>query len=175
MKISGKLDIYLSKLISIEFSDRKDIISGFLLDYNEDWILLKTNPADYLVDGYTIVKNKRIEEIYQDEVEEFAEAVISLKGITPVYGKNIPLDNIQQIFSYLSSEYELFAFTKRSEKTIYPGRLIDVNDKNIRIEWIDTRATWIGERKFKLDKIRTIEFDNDYLNSLKLAAEYYNQ
>jgi len=175
MKINEKLDIYLSKLISVEFSDRKDIISGFLLDYNEDWILLKTNPADYLVDGYTIVRNKRIEEIYQDEVEEFAEAVISLKGITPIYDEKIPLNTIQEIFRHLSSKYELFAFTKRSEKTIYPGRLIDVNDKSIRIEWIDTRATWVGERKFKLDKIRTIEFDNDYLNSLKLAAEYYNQ
>lgn len=175
MKISGKLDIYLLKLISIEFSDRKKIVSGFLLDYNEDWILLKTNPADYVIDGYTIVRNKRIVEVYQDEDEEFIEAVISLKGITPVYDKEIPLENIQDIFRYLDSKYEMFAFVQKSEKTIYPGRLVEINDKKIRIEWIDTRARWVGERKFKLDKIRTIEFDNDYLNSLKLAADYYNQ
>jgi hypothetical protein len=175
MKISGKLDIYLLKLISIEFSDRKRIISGFLLDYSEDWILLKTNPVDYIIDGFTIVRNKHIEEIYQDETEEFAEAVISLKGITPVYEEKIPLDTIQEIFRYLNSKYEIFAFTYKSEKSIYPGRLINIDDKKIRIEWIDTRAQWVGERKFKLDKIRAIEFDNDYLNSLKLASEYYNQ
>lgn len=175
MKIGGKLDIYLNKLISIEFSDRKKIISGFLLDYTEDWILLKTNPADYLIDGYIIVRNKRIDEVYQDEQEEFAEAVISLKGTTPAYNEKVPLENIQEIFRYLDSKYEMFAFTKKSEKSIYPGRLKDINDKTIRIEWIDTRAQWVGERKFKLDKIRTIEFDSDYLNSLKLASEYYNQ
>ena len=175
MKIQGKLDIYLMKLISIEFSDRKDIVSGFLLDYSEDWILLKTNPADYIVDGYTIVKNKRINEVYQDEVEEFTEAVINLKGITPTYSEKVPLDSIQEIFKYLNSKYEMFAFAEKSRKAIYPGRLIAINDKKIRIEWIDTRAKWIGERKFKVDKIRTIEFDNDYLNSLKLASEYYNQ
>lgn len=175
MKIQGKLDIYLMKLISIEFSDRKDIVSGFLLDYSEDWILLRTNPADYILDGYTIVKNKRINEVYQDEVEEFTEAVISLKDITPVYDEKIPLDNIQDIFRHLDSKYGMFAFTEKSKKAIYPGRLIAISDKNIRIEWIDTRAKWIGERKFKVDKIRTIEFDNDYLNSLKLASEYYNQ
>jgi len=175
MKIQGKLDIYLMKLISIEFSDREDIVSGFLLDYSEDWILLKTNPADYIVDGYTIVKNKRINEVYQDEVEEFTEAVINLKGITPIYSEKVPLDSIQEIFKYLNSKYEMFSFAEKSEKAIYPGRLININDKKIRIEWIDTRAKWIGERKFKIDKIRTIEFDNDYLNSLKLASEYYNQ
>ena len=175
MKISGKLDIYLLKLISIEFSDRKNIISGFLLDYSEDWILLKTNPADYIVDGYTIVRNKRIDEVYQDEDEEFAEAVISIKGITPSYDEKIPLGSIQEIFRYLNTKYEMFAFAEKYEKAIYPGRLIDINDKKIRIEWIDTRAQWVGERKFKINKIRTIEFDNDYLNSLKLASEYYNQ
>lgn len=174
MKIGGKLDIYLLKLISIEFSDRKNIISGFLLDYSEDWILLKTNPADYIIDGYTIVRNKNIDEIYQDEEEEFAEAVISLKGITPTYEEKIPLDNVQEIFRYLNSKYEMFAFAQKSKKAIYPGRLINIDDKKIRIEWIDTRAAWVGERKFKVNKIRTIEFDNDYLNSLKLASEYYN-
>jgi len=113
MKISGKLDIYLLKLISIEFSDRKNIISGFLLDYSEDWILLKTNPADYIVDGYTIVRNKRIDEVYQDEDEEFAEAVISLKGITPTYDEKIPLGSIQEIFRYLNTNYEMFAFAEK--------------------------------------------------------------
>jgi len=175
MKIKGRLDIYLMKLISIEFSDRKNTISGFLLDYSDDWILIKTNPVDYIIDGYTIVRNKNITEIYQDKDEEFTETVIGLKGIIPVYDKKIPLDNIQEIFRYLNSEYGMFAFAEKSNKAIYPGRLISIDDNRIRIEWIDIRAKWIGERKFKVDKIRVITFDDDYLNSLKIASEYYNQ
>jgi hypothetical protein len=29
----------------------KEIFSGFLIDWTEDWILIKNNPVDFIIDG----------------------------------------------------------------------------------------------------------------------------
>lgn len=170
MKIVGRLDIYLFKLITIEFSDKKNI-SGFLLDYSEDWILIQNNPNDYIIDGFSIIRNVNIKDIYQEENEKFTEEVIRLKGYVPNYKEEIPLGDIQDILIFLNTKYEIFHFTKKSNKAIYPGRLISINQSKINLQWIDTRGKWAEERTFKLDKIRLIEFNSDYLISLKLASE----
>jgi hypothetical protein len=50
------MDKYL-RLITIRFDDKRNF-SGFLIDWTEDWILIKNNPVDFIIDGYTILKNK---------------------------------------------------------------------------------------------------------------------
>jgi len=161
---------YLNKLITIEFSDRKDLESGFLIDYSGDWILLKSNPVDFVIDGFTIIRNKNIEAIYREDKEEFIEKVILLKEMGPNESEKIPLNDIQTIFKYLNSTFGIFQFYKKSEKATYPGRLNNITTNKIVIDWIDLKGNWSDERSFKLDKIRIIEFDNDYLKSLKLIA-----
>lgn len=161
---------YLNKLISIEFSDRKKNETGILLDFSGDWIFMRSNPVDFVIDGYTIIRNKNIESIYREEEEEFTERVIRLKKEQLDLEEKVPLDNIQNIFQFLNDRFGIFQFYKRSEKAVYPGRLNHIDETEIAIDWIDTRAKWSRKRNYKLKKIRIIEFENDYLKSLKLAA-----
>lgn len=162
---------YLSRLITIEFSDRKETESGFLIDFSVDWILLKSNPIDFIVDGYTIIRNKNIKAIKQEESELFTEKVLRLKKLEPKENEKIPLENIIEIFKYINDRFGIFQFYKKSSKAIYPGRLAEIDIDIITIDWIDTKGNWAEERSFKLDKIRIIEFENDYLKSLKLVAD----
>ena len=162
---------YLNKLISIEFSDRKETESGFLIDFSGDWILLKSNPVDFIIDGYTIIRNKNIEAIYHEESEMFTEKVLRLKKLEPKENEKIPLDNITEIFKYINNHFGIFQFYKKSSRKIYPGKLREIDAKEITIDWIDLKGNWAEERSFKLDKIRIIEFENDYLKSLKLVAD----
>jgi hypothetical protein len=46
------MDKYLRQLITIDLTT-KEIFSGFI-DWTEDWILIKNNPVDFIIDGYTI-------------------------------------------------------------------------------------------------------------------------
>ena len=39
------------KFVSFKYRDRKNIISGYLVDFNSDWTLIELNPGDYLIDG----------------------------------------------------------------------------------------------------------------------------
>jgi hypothetical protein len=41
------MEKYLRQLISIEFEEEKSF-TGFLIDYSDDWILLRNNPVDLL-------------------------------------------------------------------------------------------------------------------------------
>jgi len=165
------MEEYLNKLITIEFSDRKNTESGFLIDFSGDWILLKSNPVDFIIDGYTIIRNKNIEAIYHEEKEKFTEKVLRLKKLEPNQTEKIPLENIVEIFKHINEKFGIFQFYKKSDKAIYPGRLREINSKEITIDWIDLEGNWTEERSFKLDKIRVIEFENDYIKSLKLVAD----
>lgn len=165
------MEKYLRQLISIEFEDKKEIFKGFLIDWTEDWILLKNNPFDFIIDGYTILKNKNIKSIIQDKDHEFTEKVIKLKGLKTSAEEIIPLKDVSSIIHFLADKYEIFQIAKKSDKAVYLGKLLEINPKELLIDFLGTEGKFEGEMNFKLSKIRAIEFDTDYINSLKLIVD----
>lgn len=161
----------IGHLITIEFADKKENISGFIIDYSEDWILLKLNSGDYIIDGYTIVKNKNIKAYTRTEKEEFTEKVIKLKGLKLSSEKKIPLENLSTILKYLTDNYGIFNIATKRENACYLGKLATINDEELIITFLDTRGNWSDDISFNPKKIRVIEFDTDYINSLKLVSE----
>ncbi|PKB18110.1 hypothetical protein [Flavobacterium sp. 5] len=165
------MEKYLRQLISIEFEDKKEIFTGFLIDWTEDWILLKNNPFDFIIDGYTILKNKNLKSIIQEEDHEFTEKVIKLKGLKTSAEEIIPLKDVYTIINFLDKKHEVFQIAKKSDKAVYLGKLIELNEDELIIDFLGTEGKFDGEMSFKLNKIRAIEFDTDYINSLKLIIE----
>lgn len=164
------MDNYLRQLISIEFEDRKEIFTGFLIDYTDDWILIKNNPVDFIIDGYVILKNKNIKSITRDSDNAFTESVIRLKGLKTNSDEIIPLRDLSSILTFITNKYEIFQIAKKSEKAVYLGKLIKLDDEELVIDFLETRGKFGGELSFNPNKIRVIEFDTDYINSLKLLV-----
>jgi hypothetical protein len=164
------MEKYLRKLISIEFEDRKLISTGFLIDYTDDWILLSNNPVDYIIDGYVILRNKNVRSVSQDETDLFTEKVIRLKGLKTNAKEIIPLTDLSSILLFLNEKYEIFQIATKREKAAYLGKLIAINDEELIIDFLETRGNFGGEMSFNPNKIRAIEFDTDYINSLKLVV-----
>lgn len=169
------MEDYLRQLITIAFEDRKSLFSGFLIDYNEDWILLRNNPVDYILDGFVILKNINIESIIREEKEVFTERVIRLKGLKCNSEEIIPIQSLSSILNCLSSKFEIFQIAKKSDKTVYLGKLVEVNDTELIIDFLEPKGKFGGEMSFNPNKIRAIEFDTDYINSLKLIAKEENK
>ena len=165
------MEKYLRQLISIEFDDKKEIFSGFLIDWTEDWILLKNNPVDFIIDGYTILKNKNVKSIIQDKDHEFTERVIKLKGLKTSAEEIIPLKDLSSIINFLADKYEIFQIATKSDKAVYLGKLIELNEDELVIDFLGPEGEFEGEMIFKQNKIRVIEFDTDYINSLKLIVD----
>ncbi len=162
---------YLKKLVSLKFSDRNEIITGLVVDYNDDWTLMKYNTGDYIIDGYIIVRHKNIEGFKRDSVEKFTEKVLNLKGIETKEDEKIPLTDLETILKYLTKKFGVFQIYTKSEKASYLGRLISLSSKELIIENFNPKGKWDGQFTFRPGDLRTIEFDNDYINSLKLVAE----
>jgi len=172
-KFKGKMKKkeYTDELISIKFSDRKEIIYGFVLDYNDDWTLMKYNPVDYVMDGYLLFRHKNIVGFRRDEEEEFREKVIRLKKIGSKGKEIIPIDNLETILKFLTKKFGVFQFYAKSEKACYLGRLKSIDSKKLIIDFLDPKGKWSQTMKFRPGDIRIIQFDNDYINSLKLIAK----
>ncbi len=165
------MEQYLRQLISIEFQDRKELYTGFLIDYSDDWVLLRNNPVDFILDGFIILRNKNIEQLYREEDHEFTEKVIRLKGLKTNAEDIIPIKDLNTIIQFLDRKYGVFQIAKKSAKSAYLGKLIELNNEALTIDFLDTRGEFGGELSFNPEKIRVIEFDTDYINSLKLVAQ----
>jgi hypothetical protein len=63
-------------------------------------ILIKNNPVDFIIDGYTILRNKNVKAIIQDKDHEFTERVIKLKGLKTSAAEIIPLTDIAAIIYF---------------------------------------------------------------------------
>lgn len=159
---------YVGEVISIRYKDRKTSLTGMVIDYNDDWTLLKSNPADFVVDGYKIFRHKNIEAFKQDFQEEQVQKVLYLKGINISDKELIPLDNLETILSYLSDRFGLFLLELKAEDAGYVGKLKTYNTSQVVITSMNTEGEWEEEMTFRPGDIRTIEFESDYLQSLLL-------
>ncbi|MDX6191072.1 hypothetical protein SGQ83_17080 [Flavobacterium sp. Fl-318] len=164
------MEQYLRQLIAIEFTDKKEIFTGFLIDYSDDWILLRNNPVDYILDGFVILRNKNIEAVHRDQDLAFTEKVIRMKGLKTNAEDIIPIRDLAAIINFLTNKYEIFQISKKSAKSAYLGKLIELTEEELTIDFLDTRGKFGGELSFNPQKIRVIEFDTDYINSLKLVV-----
>ncbi len=162
---------HIGQLISIKFTDRKTPISGLVLDYNNDWTLMKYNPVDYQIDGYIIFRHKNIKGFRRDQEEKWIEKVIKLKGLQLNESDVIPIANLETILNYLTENFGVFQVYTKSEAACYLGRLKSINEKELIMYNLNAKGKWEGLLKFTIEEIRVIEFDTDYINSLKLVLE----
>lgn len=161
---------YIGQLISVKFTDRETPISGLVVDYNDDWTLMKYNPVDYIIDGYIIFRNKNIDSFCRDTEEKWREKVIRLKGLQPTDKDVIPLTDLETILNYLTDHFEVFQVYTKSETACYLGRLKSIDHKKLVMDNLSPKGKWNGQLGFKTGDIRVIEFDTDYINSLKLVS-----
>lgn len=165
---------YIGQLISISFKDRPTSISGFVIDYNDEWTLLKQNPVDYIIDGYIILRHKNIEGFSRTKAELFKERILKLKNLYPKGQNAIPLTDLNTILTYLTKTFGIFQFKQKSEKKCWLGLLVSFGKKDFIIKPLLPNGKWGNDTLFFTKDIRTIEFDTDYINSLKLVSTTTN-
>lgn len=156
----------IGKFVSFKYQDRKNIISGYLIDFNNDWTLIKYNPVDYIIDGYLILKTKKIVKFQREDNEKFVEKVLIAKNLKPTERDFFPISNLSETLQLISDRFGAFKIQKKDNTVCYIGRFVRMTKKNIIIQEIDPKAKWVENGKYKIKSIRTIQFNSDYINSL---------
>lgn len=160
---------WIGQVNKVKFRDMQPI-DGVIVDYDADWMLMRS-VIDYRIDGYVIFNRKGIKDFSRTEREKWTEKVLKQKyGRLPKAPK-VPLKNLESILTFLTKKYGVFTLRSKDPDVCWLGRLKSIDSKKMFIEDFTTRAKWNGEFQFKVSEIRAIEFDNDYINSLKMMMK----
>ena len=111
---------------TFQYIDCIENYTGYIIDCNDDWILLKYNPVNYLIDGYLILQRKYIIEFQRNSKEKFIQKIIDLKGQKPVAKEIIPLTDLKTILNYLTAKYGLFQFSMKTNKSCWLGKVKNI-------------------------------------------------
>jgi hypothetical protein len=161
------INLNKNNLYSILLKGRKEPICGILLYEGLEWLFLRYIPVDYVLDGYILIRKRHIKNIVRGEEERFSESVIHLKSTKEEFDKtDLTLDEITDVLYYMMQHEVVIQFDFYDDSVCYIGRVVRMNAKTVRIQNIDTKGEWIEETSYVVDRIRTIQFDNDYINSL---------
>lgn len=159
-------------LISITLADWKTPLSGVFIAASREWVLIHYNPVDYVIDGYLLIRRKYIEEIIGGD--SFKQKVIALKKLQFTAKEKFPLSGLNEILTYLTKKFSIFTLYAEHQDACYLGALKSLTHQKLVISYVCTKGTLDGDMSFKPSEIRTIAFDNDYINSLKLVLRKLN-
>ena len=147
----------------------EDDETGMLLSENDSWILVKHIPVDYQIDGFKIYNKKWVEQRNSGEKEAQIERVLKLKGIT-TDNPEINLGSALEILTQLESKYGLFEFQDDDGEELFYGKLDKIDGDDFTINMVDSTGGIIEnyEFDFSFEEIRSITFETDYFESIRL-------
>ena len=150
-------------------------VVGLWLAENQDWLLLRSIPVDYVVDGYVLVVKEHIVSRKPHRDRKQVEQVLKLKGIQPEVPPNFTFLKLVDMMGWVEQYYGLVEFTDKEECTFFGW----VNEADAVHLWMDTlsanctmRMRDDGNPPFVLSEIQLLHFDTDYFNSLKLLWQH---
>lgn len=161
---------FLTNVVSIILKG-KTYFQGVFLNQGSKWSLLQYIPVDYVLDGYVIINNSYISNLYISDDDVFTENIVKLKNINYDIYSSLNLNDDENLFNDLMKENGLVKIELKDHNKSYIGKIINVMSISIDVYLIDSRCNWLQEETFLYKEIRAIYLKDDYLNSLQLYLE----
>nr|WP_294937974.1 hypothetical protein [uncultured Flavobacterium sp.] len=156
------------QIIDIDTAPNTDnVYTGMCLIANSEIVmLLNFDEENGEFDGFTIVKNKDVENFRIWEEDEYSE----LKNDnSESLIANIDLNNFKDLESSLQSlSSELVAiFTYDDEDDFFVGKILSVKKESVELHLVDEDAKWNEIEIVKLNDISYLGFDTSYEREIK--------
>jgi len=147
---------------------------GLWVAENEDWLLLRHIPVDYVVDGYVLLAKNHIASRKPGKGRKLVEQVLKLKGIKAEIPPEFGFRNTVDMLRWVEHQYGLVEFRDEEESTFFGW----INSADAVHFWSTmlwaNGATQSAEdtEPFIISEIQVISFDSDYFNSIKLLWQH---
>lgn len=160
----------MMKVENYKILDWEDSEQGLLIAENNDWILVKHIPVDYVVDGYKLYKKEFVEERLRTEKEEKIEKVLKLKNIDLELPKNFEFLDTIGLLNWVESNYGIFEFQDEVETELFYGKINRIEEEILVIDMIksDGSVEVNYDYEFDINEIRVMTFETDYHTSIQL-------
>lgn len=157
---------HINELVNFSVIEKDEIITGLVIDYNDDYTIIAYNPVDYVIDGFMIFRNRIVEKYMVDE-NIIKQKIINKKGIN------------SELFFELTSSSILNYFFKNnlifsieiSNGSYFIGKINSMDNDIICFLPLSNSAEWKEEVIINIADIDIIEFKTDYIESLCLIIE----
>ncbi|MGN6530487.1 MAG: hypothetical protein ACTHK0_01880 [Ginsengibacter sp.] len=160
----------IGKFLTFKFVGRKFDISGVVLDYNDNWTLIRSCP-DYSPDGFTIFKNEKVD-YYYGVKEKMATKILKLKKYSYQNDPKIILTSLDEILTAIDKKYGLIQLdTLKGDASDVVKYLGQANSLYLFDE-LTTTAKWRYKLQLPAKECRFISFGNIYLNNLRLVTKF---
>ena len=73
------------------------------------------------------------------------------------------------------SQEIIIQFDLHDDRVSYIGRIVKIYSKTVRVQHIDPKGKWVEKSSYPIERIRTIQFNNDYINSLIAYNKWINK
>lgn len=162
------------KIENYRISNWEDLETGVFLEENEDWILIKSIPGDYEVDGYKLLCKKHVEERFETENSEIIQKVLELKEIEIKSPQDFKFRNTLGTLKWIENRYGCFEFQEEEEEELFYGVLESFDIESFSMDSIQSDGTidLDFDAVFKIKDIRVISFESNYFESISLLYNY---
>jgi hypothetical protein len=148
---------------------------GLWIAENEDWLLLRHIPVDYVVDGYVLLAKNHIASRKPGKGRKLVEQILKLKGVKAEIPPEFGFQNTVDTLRWVEHQYGLVEFANE-EESIFLGWLRKADAVHIWIDFLTPKGTVDAsdgeESPFVISEIQFVRFDTDYSNSLKLLWQH---
>ena len=145
-----------------------DPIYGIIENISEEWVLVKRIISDYLFDGYTLIRRKYIKDVIRNSDVIFKEDVLIAKGyIDGEKVQSISIDNAFSPLEWFKESQTTFMLSPKDESICFLGQIEKILSNSFYLKALNSKGQW--DKKpyiYRLNNIRTIDYETDYINSL---------
>ncbi len=158
------------KVETYKLTDWEDSESGLLITENDNWILVKHIPVDYVIDGYRLYKKGFIEKRERTKKEKQIEKVLELKEIGIEQPDNFQFSDTLGVLKWCEKEYGFFEFQEDDETELFYGKIREIKNNLLTIDMIKANGAIEPDYdyEYNIDEIRVITFQTDYFISIGL-------
>ena len=118
---------YPMRVETFQMIDWEEPEVGLLIDENEEWLLVKHIPVDYVIDGYKVFKKEFIESRDRGENEQKIEKVLHLKKVDINKPDGFEFSDAAGLLQWVESTYGLFEIQDDESELTY-GRICKIVD-----------------------------------------------
>lgn len=156
---------------SIEGWEESEV--GIVICENEQWVLIKSIPMDYAIDGYKLIAKKFITETTEPVDVSLLNRVFELKKISTAVPEGFTLGSTLENLQWVESQYGLFEFQDDDETVAMYGKIHSCTDETFTIDMVKIDGTVDDDFdcEFNLNAIRVITFESDYHYSMQLLYQ----
>jgi hypothetical protein len=168
------MEPYVNQIVAFDRGKLDPRLRGFVLAYSETLTLLNVLTDDYILNGYSVIRNQDIVSyLPYDSPNYFLNRAVKLKGIKH---KRAPKVNISDCPLLLKTTNQLFPLITIHRELISPdvchiGTIQSIRAKTFTLFEIDPDAEWDREHRYRFADVTRVDFGGGYEDALWRVAE----